>query len=499
MATLVVGAVVALGGSAMAHPLGDFTANTAARLVVGVESVRVDYVLDLAEVPTVQVRRSIDTDGDGAVGQAEAASYRGAECARIAAGQQLTVDSAAATLQVDAATLTFPDGRAGLMTLRLECVLHAATPPLPDEATVAYEDTTRHDRIGWREVTAVGDRTTLLSSDVPAESPSGRLTAYPEDLLAAPLRVTSATLAVDPSVGPAGPPPPVEGGVPAPTGLGAITDAFTDLVARQQLTVPFALLAVAFSLGVGGLHAAAPGHGKTVMAAYLVADRGRTRDALVLGGVVSATHTIGVLLLGLAISLSGTLAPEHLYRPLGLLSGALFVVLGITLLRRARRHPAHTHTHGPGGHHHHEDHAEHHAAAGGHGAVATLVRPVAPPAHDHHHHDHHDAPRLGWRGMVLPGLAGGMVPTPSALLVLLGGIALGRAWFGVVLVLAYGIGMAAALVAAGWLLQRARGRLDHRAAAGGGWLARAATALPVVSAAAVILAGLVVIGRAALA
>ena len=299
------------------------------------------------------------------------------------------------------------------MTLRLECVLHAATPPLPDEAAVALRGhhPPRPHRLARGHRGRRPHHAAVLRR--PRRILQRRLTAYPEDLLAAPLRVTSATLAVDPSGGPAGPPPPVEGGVPAPTGLGAITDAFTDLVARQQLTVPFALLAVAIALGVGAPARRRPGP-RQDRDGRLPRRRPRPHPRRPRPRAASSRRPtpIGVLLLGLAISLSGTLAPEHLYRPLGLLSGALFVVLGITLLRRSVRNPAHTHTHGPGGHHHHEDHAEHHEVAGGHGAVATLVRPVAPPAHDHHHHDHHDAPRLGWRGMVLPGLAGGMVPTP---------------------------------------------------------------------------------------
>lgn len=519
-AALTMAALVLLAGPAAAHPLGDFTANTAARLVAAADGVRIDYALDLAEIPTVQARRTIDRDRDGELAEAEAAAWRSAECRRIAEAQRLSVAGTPAPVSVTAATLSFPEGRAGLLTTRLECVLQAATGRLPAEATVEYEDTSRHDRIGWREVTAVGDGTRLLASDVPTQSTSGRLTAYPEELLAAPLRVTAATLRVDPSGGPAGPPPPVEGGVAAAGPFGGVADAFTDLVARQDLSPAFALLAVAVALGVGALHAAAPGHGKTVMAAYLVAERGQLRQALMLGTLVSATHTLGVLLLGLAVSVSGTLAPERLYRPLGIVSGLLFVVLGVVLLRRALGRRGHSHDHGPGGHHRHDHgpdgtvhthaHADAPAPPTGDGAIAVQARPAVDATDHDHDHDHDDDPdepghrhgppaRIGVRGMVLPGLAGGMVPTPSALVVLLGGVALGRAWFGVLLVLAYGFGMAAALVAAGFLLQRARDRFDRRAGTGTGRLARLAAALPVASAAAVIVAGAVVVTRAALA
>src|SRR5262249_37665624 len=154
------------------------------------------------------------------------------------------------------------------------------------------------------------------------------------------------------------------------------------------------------------------------------------------------------LVLGLLLSVSSVVAPERLYPWLGALSGVLLASIGLALLRRARQlrrmgmgaiwhghHHHHSHHHDDH-HHQHDDHHGHHHHHD-----------------DHHHDDDHAGERpLGWRWVVAMGFAGGMVPSPSALVVLLGAVALGRTWFGVGLVIAYGLGMAATLMVAGLVL-----------------------------------------------
>jgi nickel/cobalt transporter (NicO) family protein len=227
---------------------------------------------------------------------------------------------------------------------------------------------------------------------------------------------------------------------------------------------------------LGAAHALAPGHGKTVMAAYLVGLRGTLGQAAAIGATVTVTHTAGVLVLGLVLSTTRAVAPERLYPWLGLGSGLLLAAVGAGLFVRAltgRRHH-HDHDHG----HHHDGHPDH-----GH------------PDHGHHdrHHGHAGARPLGRRGLVALGLAGGLVPSPSAVLVLLGGIALGRAWLGVVLVLAYGLGMAATLTGVGLLLARARDEVDRRLRLPAGSLpARLAGLLPAATASVILLVGLAV-------
>jgi len=513
--------------AASAHPLGNFTTNTYAGLAVTPDAVRIDYVLDLAEIPALQARQRIDADSDGEVGEAEGRRYREDECDAIADALTVTVDGTTrAPVSVESAGLTFLPGQAGLDTLRLECTLLADTGPFDGTASVEYADATQRDRIGWREVTAVGDGTTLVASDVATESISDRLTAYPEDRLASPLDETAATLTVDPSRGSAA---PQAGGGGAPTsllrGVDRLSGAFTDLVARRDLTVGFGMFATFAAVVLGTLHALAPGHGKTVMAAYLIGRSGTARQTLFLALTVAVAHTFGVLLLGVVLSASQTLAPERLYPVLGVASGLLFAVVGVTLLRPALsrwRDGGHGHTHGPGGHAHGDGyghdlapgHADGHGSHAddlapghddGHGSHAHDLAPGHADGHGSHAHDHPHGPAHApaaptWRSLVAPGLAGGLVPSPSALVVLLGGIALGRAWFGVLLVLAYGVGMAATLIAAGWLLVRARAGLERRAAGGrwGRW-ERVSRALPLATAALIIVGGFAIAVRSIVA
>jgi nickel/cobalt transporter (NicO) family protein len=466
LAAVLLGLLLLPAGAAAAHPLGNFTVNRAAGIRVQPDRVLVDYVVDMAEIPAFQTRQALDADADGEVGDAEAARWRQLRCPRVAAKLSAEVDGRPLRFAVAGSRLAFPPGQGGLVTLRLECDLAAPAPAGGGSHTLRYRDGNTDGRIGWREVTAAADRTTLEAADVPTRSPSARLTAYPEDLLRSPLDQDRATVRYRPGgpalrdeAGPAG---------GRPVGVDRATAAFTALVARQQLTVGFALLAVALAGVLGAAHALAPGHGKTVMAAYLVGMRGSVRQAAVVGATVTATHTAGVLVLGAALGASRVLAPERVYPWLGLASGLLLAGVGATLLGRALRGARHTHgashAHGPG--------HGHQAAAG--------------------------APRT--RSLVALGFAGGLVPSPSAIVVLLGAIALGHAWFGVLLVVAYGAGMAATLTGLGLLLLRARRSVDRRAALRRpGWAVAAGRVLPLATASLIVLAGLVVAAQGAAA
>jgi ABC-type nickel/cobalt efflux system permease component RcnA len=553
---LVVAAAVLTGPApAGAHPLGNVSVNHYAGIRVGVERTTVDYVLDLAELPTVRERQTIDTDGDGALGGAESAAFVAERCAELAAGVELRVGDEATGLDVDGGEAALLPGAAGLSVLRLECRLSAPVGAAEDGTQVELEDTNEGGRTGWREVTAVGDGTTLVESDVATESVSERLSAYPEGVPL--LAVRSASLVVDPG-GTAAPAASVFGAQ-----VSAATDTFTSLVASDKVTVPFVALALVVATAFGAVHALSPGHGKTIIAAYLIGQSADRRMALILGSTVAVTHTVSVLAFGALLWATEAIAPEEFYPAFGLLSGLLFVALGVVLLRQVRQrrargggslflpavagemasdrdhrmtapvlqrvgaealphdvpasththehgahphtHDAHGHDHGPRGHSHDDDHPHGHD----HGPHSHGDDPVHAHEHGHDHghdHDHRHAPgewhdhshvdldavaagAIGWRQVVLPGLAGGLVPSPSALLVFLGGLALGRAWFGIGLVLGYGVGIALTLVTAGWLLSRAGGALRARA---GGWpLARRLVGvLPTVTAVLVILGGL---------
>ncbi|MGH4024745.1 MAG: High-affinity nickel-transporter, partial [Pseudonocardiaceae bacterium] len=244
------------------------------------------------------------------------------------------------------------------------------------------------------------------------------------------------------------------------------------------LTPLVGIAAALLALLLGASHAALPGHGKTVMAAYLAGRQGTRRDALLVGATVTLTHTAGVLVLGLLVAVLSSFAPEAALRWLGVLSGLLVAMVGAGLLRSALRRepaahpspdraPALVGVPGPHGHGHGHRHGHGHAHGGG-------LRP------------------LGRAGLVGMGVAGGLVPSPTALFVLLGAIGLGRTVFGVVLVLCYGLGMAGTLTLAGLLLvtlrdRVARGEMPARLRDRG---ARLVAVLPAVTAVLVLVVGL---------
>jgi nickel/cobalt exporter len=445
---IIAAATILAPAAAGAHPLGNFTVNTYSGLRVEPDHVRIDFVVDMAEIPALQTTQQIGHEADGRSTTEKRRTFQGHECRRLGDGLHLQLDGTPLALDVAATGLAFPPGQAGLDTLRLTCSFLAATGRQSlSDATLAYGSDNFTDRIGWREITAVGDRMTLIASPVPASSVSAKLTRYPKNLLSAPLDQRTVQFRVR-SGGPADAAPGSthpEPTSPLPRGLDQATQAFTAFVGRQDLSLGFAGLALALSVLLGAIHALAPGHGKTVMAAYLVGQRGSLRQAVGIGLTVTATHTAGVFVLGLAISTSAVVAPERLYPWLGLASGLLLVAIGVALLRRVVQSRA--------VHHHHHDTDAHL----GDGDVHT---------HGGHRH-HHQPPAAGRmllrrRDLLAMGFVGGFLPSPSAVVVLLGAIALGRTWFGLLLVTAYGLGMAATLTGAGLLLERARGSLDRR-------------------------------------
>ncbi|MER5398385.1 sulfite exporter TauE/SafE family protein [Streptomyces sp. NPDC002599] len=556
--------VLVPSAQASAHPLGNFTVNRYDGLVAAPGQLRVDHVEDLAEIPATQAKPDIKRLG--------MAGWARQRCETAARDSEVTVNGRAATLTAGASGAHLRPGQAGLDTLRVECRL---TAPLSGKGTltVGFRGAGAGHGPGWREITARGDRMTLASSDVPRKSVSAELTQYPEALLSSPADTATASLRIRP-----GGPALVEERRDAPAasvlprGADRWTQALNDLVARHHLTFGFASLALLIAVGLGAMHALAPGHGKTLMAATAAARGGRARfkDVLPLAASVTVTHTLGVVALGLLVT-AGSAAAPSVIAWLGVSSGVLVMGAGATLLRRAWRNrpsahghdhghshehghdhahehgqphdhthasahdhahehgqdrdpaPDHTHDHESGhthdhehppvpshthGHDHDHDHMDAPHRHAGHTArplvlahatasvttgtpTATATAPL-PHRHDHSHphphdhsHDHgagaghghrhdHDHDRSGatprsstlehthggfththeiaptLRGTILLGFAGGLVPSPSAVVVLVGAAALGQAWFGLLLVLAYGVGLALTLTAAGF-------------------------------------------------
>ena len=425
-------AAILAPAAASAHPLGNFTINRFSRLEVRGDRVYVLYVLDMAEIPTFQA------------GTIDAGAYS----RRIAGNLELRVAGRTARLVPVAHALAHPRGAGGLRTTRLEVALRG--PLVEHSVTVVYHDNNYKNRIGWKEI-VVG---------VNARSRSDELRAYPKDLLRSPLDVTSSVARMAPGSGHTGPPSLARG--PSLQAPDRIADSgFASLVARRHLSALVIVASLAAALFWGAAHALSPGHGKTIVTAYLVGRRGTPAHAALLGLIVTATHTAGVFALGLVtLALSQFIVPDTLYPWLNLASGVLVVGIGASVLAtRIRRRRAHAQSHGHGHHHH----------------------------HDHSHGD--TGPSL--RSLLAVGVSGGLLPCPSALVVLLAAISLHRVAFGLLLIVAFSAGLALAVTAVGLVAVLARSALGRVRFDG-----RLVALLPAASALVIVLAGVAMTARA---
>jgi ABC-type nickel/cobalt efflux system permease component RcnA len=448
-------------GRASAHPLGNFTINTSAAAVVSPGMVWIDYVVDMAEIPTVQVRPDLDADGNGVVSSTERTAYASASASTLAAGLSLRIDDRPIAVEIASAAASLLPGQGGLDVLRIE--VRFVGELSKQAGSLTLDDRNFPGRIGWHEITATArNGMTLTRSDVPATSVSDSLRSYPKDLLASPLDVRAAHAGFRPGTSP-------EDGKSLAHGIGGssvVGDRFARLVDR---TGPLMLLAVVLSSIFGAVHALGPGHGKTLMAAYLVAAGGRRRQAVAVGIAVATMHTLSVLALGVAIlAATAVFAPERIYPWLGVASGVIALMLGAILLvsrimaagSGSEPRPPHTHA-GAAPHAYHA-----HGPSSGH--VHAFPEGV-----------------VSRRSLVALAVAGGILPSPTALVVLLGSVAVHRLTYGLALIAAFSLGLAGALVAVGVLALRARDIVTERLS----W--RAARAMPIVSAGAITLVGAV--------
>jgi nickel/cobalt exporter len=406
--------------AAAAHPLGNFTVNRFSRVEVAGPRVYVRYVLDLAEIPTFQAGHIV--------------ARRFAR--RIARGAQLTVNGRRVRLVPTEWALAHPPGAGGLKTTRFEVILRG--PSLTRRSEIAYRDTNYSDRIGWKEI-VVGD----------APSRSHELRAYPKDLLSNPLGVSAVRTSLVPGTVP-GTGPHVTRGATLHAPDRVADSGFASLVARDDLGFWVILASLAAALFWGAAHALSPGHGKTIITAYLVGQRGTPRHAALLGLIVTVTHTIGVFALGaVTLLLSRFIVPEQLYPWLNLVSGVLVVAIGASVLR---------------------------------------ARWLRRRAHRHHHHHEHD---LSARSLLAVGVSGGLLPCPSALVVLLAAISLHRIGFGLLLIVAFSAGLALTITGIGLVAVLARGAFRRLSFEGG-----VVSLLPTISALVIVAAGVAMTARA---
>ena len=201
------------------------------------------------------------------------------------------------------------------------------------------------------------------------------------------------------------------------------------------------------ALLLGALHSIAPGHGKSIMAVLALAERGRRREIYRLGLTMGATHTLGVFVRGALLILGSSFVPSSIIPMLGIISGSSIVVIGLFYILKFIGH--------------------------------QKLHRVSEP----HHHENVSSGRIAFLGVI-----GGMVPTPTALTVMVGTAALGTAWYGVLLVVSYGVGMTLVLIFTGRVLQRAHLYVEGLADSKGG-AARLLKVAPVAAATLQVIAG----------
>ena len=420
-----------------AHPLGNFTINHYSRIELFAVRVTLRYVLDMAEIPTFQEMNLIDLNRDGQVDAGERDAYLQHKLAQLLPGLHLQVNGAPLPLTATAQTLSFPLGQGSLPTLRLVADFEGALSAASGTQALDYTDENYADHLGWKEIVVRGgDGVSLSQSSVPASDRSSELTRYPDDMLTSPLDMREAhtqfTLTAASSA--AAQPPK---SAPADNILDRSRDELAALIATPDLSLTVIVVSLLAAFGLGALHSLSPGHGKTVVGAYLVGSRGTAWHAVFLGLTVTLTHTLGVFALGLiTLCASQFILPEQLYPWLSLLSGGLVAAIGLSLFATRLRTFLHS-----GPEHAHAEHAHDHAH---------------PHEHAHPHSHSHLPPTnsgpIGWRNLLALGISGGLLPCPSALVVLLGAIALHRVAFGLLLIVAFSFGLAGVLTGIGLLM-----------------------------------------------
>ena len=490
-------ALAAAAPAASAHPLGNFTVNQYSRIEVAPAGIDVRFVLDMAEIPTLQELQRQNAMRDGAPDPTRDAAVRADLLAQIVPRLHLRVGGRAATLVPGTALLTYPRGQAGLHTTRLEVVLRAVGSHLGRAPVqLDYRSDYATDRVGWREVAvARAPGSAVVATDATLADRTDALRRYPTDALASPLDQRAARVSARLGGGGIVVPGLALAGTVAAARSGRTDGGFAALLdSSRQLTLPVALIALLLAMFYGAVHALSPGHGKTMVAAYLAGTKGTARHAFALGATVTIAHTSSVFALGLVtLSLSQFVVPEHLYPWLNLVSGVMVLTVGLYAIRdRLRRwlggpvraaDVGHDHTHGDHGH----AHGDHGHADGDHGHQHE------DHGHDHggHGHSHAVPDELSWRTLIALGVSGGMIPCPSALVVLLSAIALHRLAFGMLLIVTFSFGLAAVISGIGLTVLYAR-RLFLRVPSSG----RVAHALPLVSACVVTSLGVVLTARA---
>ena len=446
-----------------AHPLGNFSANHYMKFEVSPRGTKMLYVMDLAEIPTFELLREWGLDRNSP--QLEM-RRKAEEQANIWMNNlSLRVDGRPVLPLLEGADAVIADGAGNLPILRITAKMKLSE----TSGHLEYEDHNYDGRAGWKEIVIAADHARLKSSSQSDQDRSHALTAYPPDPMLAPPQDLRAefqwvsdapVIAGRPILKPskplirAIPQPASKVALPssaatpqnAPAGAVIRNDFLSRTLHRADTPLQMLLAALIVAFGLGAAHALTPGHGKTIMAAYLVGSRGTMKHAAFLGLMVTMTHTISVFALGLAtLFLFRFVVPEKITEILGVISGLSIAIIGGGMLckRISAQQNRHHHHH----HYHDHDHAGHpqthdHAHSHDHGHDAT-----------HHHvpggHTHVPAGEITWGSLTTLAVSGGLVPCESALVLLLGAIALGRIGLGLLLLISFSLGLAGVLMGIG--------------------------------------------------
>ena len=387
--------------TAAGHPMGNFSVNHYARFEPSARGLAIRYVMDLAEIPTFELFQQWGPAADPrakALGQAR----------EWAANLKITVAGKPVKARVEHAAIVLTEGAGSMQVARITADLIVDAPG----GRVTFEDRNYEGRSGWKEIVPPG-----------AADRSAELTAYPSDPMLAPPQDVKASFLwkaaprVEIRPAPVSAPP-----APPPPGTVVKGDYLSTLLRRSEIGWQLTLIGIAVAFGLGAMHAMSPGHGKTIVAAYLVGSRGTFKHAIFLGGMVTFTHTASVFALGfVTLFLSRYVLPETLFPILGAISGLTIVWVGAMLFfRRLHRH----------GHHHHHGHGHSHT----------------------HSHSHVPEGEITMGSLIALGASGGLVPCPSALVLLLSAISLGRVGLGMLLLVGFSAGLATVLMGMGVLV-----------------------------------------------
>ena len=425
--------------AAAAHPLGNFSVNHYSRIEVEKSKVKLRHVLDMAEIPTFQESNRIDADKDGALSQAELDAYAEKITPDYVSNLMLSVDNAPIELRVAGKNISLPSGSGDLPILRLEWDLVGDFPASDGEIQkLRFENKNNAERIGWNEIVVRRvSGINIFNSSAFGNSVSDELKTFPQETITAPLAERTAEFSFVKTVIPPGAKvlQDRDGQISTPVEK----DKFAELIAVEEITPTIILFGLLVAFGFGAAHALSPGHGKAVVGAYLVGSRGTFKHALFLGATVTVTHTLGVFALGFVMLFASSyVLPERLMPILSFVSGLLVLLIGLTLFKErlfallgyesSERH----HDGGGENSHAHDDLTENFTHTHG-GSTHTHLPPK----------------RVTWGNLLALGISGGLLPCPSALVLMLAAISKERVGYGLVLTVFFSLGLAATLTAVG--------------------------------------------------